>query len=363
MAATLVGFTGFAVRADPPSPLPPIPLWDSTFTLRTAAGYKDNALLSHSSPQGSAFQSAAGEFIALRLAPTGPQLTLFGSANADWYYVSPVNHAEYLAFTQARLDQPVGDTVKLSLTGQYLYQDQLLDVSVSETNRRAVAVRGHKLAARPTVKVSLPGDYWVETEGAVVRQFLERPLDDYWEAAGRISFGRDLGRGSELSLAYEPAWRLYDAEPARTVTGTAITGERRQRFEQEARAAWRQYWDDAHHWRSQLTLSALVNTENGGGYFDYTRWLSSGRLTWRQKPWEISAEVRLAYYPYAHQTISVDSLALRRRTDVTASLRVQRELSRHLKVIATYEREQTLSNEPLDTLTANTVSGALEWEF
>jgi len=363
MAATLVGFTGFAVEAEPPPPLPPIPLWDSTFTLRSGAGYKDNVLLSHSSPHGSAFQSAGGEFIALRLAPSGPQLTIFGSADADWFFARPVNHEEYLAFTQARLDQPLGDTVKLSFTGQYLYQDQLLDVSVSETNRRAVAVRGHKLAARPTLKVSLPGDYWVEMEGAVTRQFLARPLDDYWEAAGRISIGRDLGRGSELSLAYEPAWRLYDTEPARTVAGAATVGERRQRLEQEARVTWRQYWDDAHHWRSLATLSGLVNTENGGGYFDYTRWLSSARLTWRQQPWEVSAEARWAYYPYAHQTISVDSLARRKRTDVTASLRIQRELTRHLKVAATYEREETLSNEPLETLSANTVSGALEWEF
>jgi hypothetical protein len=49
--------------------------------------------------------------------------------------------------------------------------------------------------------------------------------------------------------------------------------------------------------------------------------------------------------------------------DWSATVRCERELTRHLKLGATFEREQVSSNDPLDTYTVNTFGGTVSWEF
>jgi hypothetical protein len=363
MAATLIGFTGFAVRGQTPG-LPAFPaLWDSVFTLRAGAGYKDNVFLAHADPQGSAFVSGGAEAMVLRLAPSGPQFSFFANAEANRFFSLSPAHDEYTAFSQAQLEHDFGETARGAVAAQYFYQDQVLDISISETNREAAAVRGHTLTLRPEVRLALPRQFWLSFEAYGTRQFFERPLDDYWEASPKLALGHSYGHDSQVSLSYAPSWRFYDSDPARTSSGEAIPDSLRRRFEQETRLTWRHSWDAEKHWRTTATLGARLNQENGGGYSDYTRWFAAARLHYRAKPWELSAEGRLAQYDYATQTVSATDLSKRRRTEVNLALRLERHITRHAKLVAAYEYERTLSNDRLETYSVNTFSGSVHWEF
>jgi hypothetical protein len=363
MAATLIGFTGFALRAEPPELAPLAPQWDALLTLSGGAGFKDNVFLSHVAPKGSAFVSGGAEVMAFRLAPTGPQFNFFGNVDAQRFLARDAQHTEVVAFEQAQLEQEFGERWKGSLALQYLYQDEILDISVSETNREAARVIGHRLTARPGARLNLPHQLWVAVEPGASRQFFQSPLDDYWEVNPTLTLGRNLGRKSEISLGYTPAWLVYDNTPTYTETGAAIPGSQRKRFQQEVRANWRQTWDEPQHWRTTLTLGTKLNEENGGGYFDYTRWLASGRIEYRAEPWRLSATGRLAYYDYANQTVSSTDPSKRRRTEVTFGGQVEWRLCKRLILATGYEYEQVLSDDSLETYTVNTVSGTLRWEF
>jgi hypothetical protein len=363
MAATLVGFTGFALRAQPPELLPLPPQWDAVFTLRAGGGYKDNVFLSHADPRPSAFLSAGAEAMALRLAPQGPQLTFFASADGRRFLSRHVEHTEYVAFSQVQLEHDFNQTFEGSFSAQYFYQDQVLDVSVSETNRQAVAARGHTLTLRPAIRVALPQRSWLSVEPSVTRQYFEDPLDDYWEAGPKITVGRTYGHASQISLSYEPWWRFYDTDPARTTTGAAILGSHRQRIQNEGRLTWRHNWDEQKHWRTAATVGTRLNKENGEGFSDYTRWFMTARIVYRATPWEISTEARLGQYEYDTQTVSAADLSKRRRTEWLAVVNLQRELIKGLKIMASYEYEETRSNDQLETYTVNTLSGSLQWEF
>src|SRR5262245_35148880 len=175
MAATLVGFTGLAVRAESPELLPPVSLWDSSYVLRAGAGFKDNVFLSPANPQSSPFLAVGAEALVLWFSPEGTVFTFFANGDASHYTSTSRDHNEYLFFSQAQLERGFDEILSGSLMAQYIYQDQILDVAASQTNRQAVPVRGHTITVRPGLKFALSESQWFGFEFNVTRQFFASP--------------------------------------------------------------------------------------------------------------------------------------------------------------------------------------------
>ncbi len=365
MAATLIGFTGLNLWAQTPEELLFPPLWEAVYTVRGGGGYKDNVFLSHADPQGSAFISGGADVMVLRLAPAGPQFNFFASGDVSHFLSTTPAYNEYMAFAQAQVERNLGASLKGSFGAEYFYQDQFLDVSFLDpaAGRTNTAVRGHTITARPGLRLDLPQQFWLALEAPVTRQFYQQPLDDYWKAGGKFTAGYGYGHRSFLSLSYEPAWRWYDTEAALTASGVPIPGTRRERFQQDAVLIWRHFWDQPRHWRTTAKLGGRLATENGGGFADYTEFFGSAQLLYRLGPWEISADARVCRYDYHTQTVSDTDPSKLRRSQLNLGFSLERELGRHLRLITGYEREETWSNDDLESYTVNTVSGSLQWEF
>ena len=366
MAATLVGFAGLTAQgqtSETSDLLPLLPQWDHVITLRSATGYKDNILLSHAAPQGGAFVTGGAEVLVLRLPTDGTEFNFFGDVDATRYFSSATEHTEVTAFGLAELKHQFNERWRGLLAAEYFYQDQVIDVSVSTTNRESAPVIGHTATLRPGVRLTLSPNWWTSLEVSGTRRLFEQPLDNDWHAQPKATLGFDYGRGSEITLSYEPSWWTFDTDRARTAAGNAITNLGRFRFEQEARLRWKHYWDESRRWRTTLTVSGRLNEENGGGYYDYSRWLVSARVRYRKKPWDIYAEARVAGYDYATQTVSATDPAKRRRTEWSLELHAERQLTQHLTLTAGIEHEEALSNDELETYTVTTVNGGLNWEF
>jgi hypothetical protein len=370
MAATLVALSGIAARAQTDAEVSALiaealllPDWFNVFTVTTGAGYKDNIFLAHDDPQARPFVSFVGEFLSFRPAPVGPRMSFFSHAEAHHFFGGGLSHQEYTAFSQGQVEHAFTDTLTVSVLGQYYYQDQVLDVSVSETNRVPSPVRGHTLGLRPAARLDLPRRLWLELEAPLARQFFEEPLDDYYEAGFKLTLGWKYYHDSQLSLACEPLWRPYDTDPARTATGAAITNSHRFSFQQNARLKWAHNWDEEKHWRTVAILGGRMNNENGEGFSDYTRWLVSGRLEYRAHGWDIFAEGRFSSYHYQVQSVSPTNPAHRERSEWAATLQIERQLSDKIALVGTFDHETTDSNDPLETYSVNTVSLALRWEF
>jgi hypothetical protein len=338
------------------------------FTLRGGGGYKDNVFLAHTQPQASAFVSGGGDVMLLRLSPDGPQFNFFASADVSHFLSTTPSFNESTVFAQARLEQSFSPALSGSLAAEYFYQHQFLDVSFLDaaatgTNSQTAAVRGHTLTLRPGARLALPRQFWLALEAPATRQYYEPPLDDYWNAGFKLTLGRDYGHNSQLSLSYGPGWRCYETDPALTASGAPIPGTHRQLFQQDALLTWRHYWDESKHWRTTTKLGGRVNEENAGGFSDYLQYAASAQILYAAKPWEVSAESRVRRYDYRTQTVSATDLSTRRRTEWIVTARLERALTKHLKLATSYEHEQTLSNDPSETYTVNTLSGSLEWEF
>lgn len=354
-----------AARAETPELFPLLPQWESVFTLRSGGGYKDNIFLSPTQPQGSAFVSGGADVMVLRLAPAGPQFSFFASADVNHFFEP--SHTESTAFALAKLEQDINDTWKGSFAAEYLYQDQFADVAFLDAGTNvtvnAAAIRSHTVTVRPGLEVELPHRFSLALETPITRSYYDEPLDDYWHGGMKLTLARGYGHGSQLSVTYEPAWRFHDNDPALTATGATIPGTHRERFQQEAQLAWRHHWDEPKRWRTVTKLGGRVVEENQGGYADHTQLFASAQLRYRARLWEVSVESRVRHYDYRVQPFSATDPRTRERTEWSAGLSVERELTQHLRVLASYDHEQTLSDDPLEAYTVNTVSGSLQWEF
>ena len=128
-----------------------LPQWDRDLSFRTGAGYRDNIGLSANSPRGSAFVMTGLELILLRLPENGTQFNLFVSGEDIRFFSSGPVDKEQSAFAQAVVKKDFGSAWQVSLAAEYTYQNQVVDVSVTEAGLTNIPVEGHGAVIRGDV--------------------------------------------------------------------------------------------------------------------------------------------------------------------------------------------------------------------
>jgi hypothetical protein len=340
-----------------------VPKWDHLIRLRTGFGYDDNVALASTDEEASTFFYTGLEAAFSRLAEAGPQLDFLITADDIRFFSDKVVDKEQVALVQAQLDQRWTPSWRSTLALEYFYQDQVLDVSITETNLARVQVLGHTFIARPGVRWDGAAGWWLALELQGERELLRAPLDNYWEVGPVWVAGRTYGHRSELSLGYEFSYRFYDEDEQLDEDGNPIAGTDRALRQHEARLTWRHYWDARRSWRTTAKLTYALNQDNGSGYFDFHKAQGSFQLRYGLPALEVLGEAKLAYYYFPVQTVSDVDDSNRQRVEAILSLRSELALTRFVKLFAEYEFEQVESNLSLEEYTVNTVRGGLIWEF
>lgn len=344
-------------------PMSLFPLWDRSFSVRTGFGYKDNVLLSHNDPRRSAFASAGFEASVFRLAEDGTLLNLLFTADDNYYFSVPELNDELLVMTAVQLKKPFASDWQATFSLDYFYQDQVLDVSATETNLTAIEVEGHSVQFTPALRRNFGEAGWLELSAPVARRIFREPLDDFWEAGPKLTFGHPYGRKSEWTMSYSFTDRPYDTRTETDSMGVPRPGTDLEFQQHKLEIASWHHWDEQRRWRTVTKLSYRINEDNGSGYFDYGRVQISEQLRFRAKPWELLAEIRFGHYFYDVQRVSLTDRSHRRLSDLVWRLRAERQFLKWLKGYVDFEQEWSLSNQPLERYNVNTVSGGLIWEF
>jgi len=362
VGAAVIFFTICAlqlVAAESTNPAP-VSVWDVTARLTAGGGYRDNVLRTAVAPESSAFFISSADASFIRLSETGSQLRFFLLGEDTRYFDSPSLDYEQLFSGTAQASTPVGATSELGGQFSYLYQHQILDVSETEAVLRRVLVDGHALTLRPHWKQTLRPGWAVQLDGTAFRQFYSGELDDFWEAAGRLSLIHSYGRRSELSLGYQFRHRFYDTREQFDRFGVIEADTHLIYRQHEIAGQWRHSWDAARRWRTTTKAGLLWNRDNGSGYFDYDRVSLSQQVRWADRGWEIQANARFGWYFYRLQRVGNER---RERSYAALDLRVERRLGKHWLLYAAAEREWNCSNDPLDDYRDWAVSGGVSFEF
>ena len=340
-----------------------ISLWNYSTALRGGFGYKDNVLLSHTNAQGSAFWMSGAEIMVFRLPTHGWQFNFFADASDMRFFDAPTVDNEQIALAVAQLSKDFGHGWKSTLGLNYMFQNQVFDNSANYTNQTSVGViMGHTLTPRWSVRKTI-GKFWVEGELNGTRQWLDAPLDSYWQFGPRAVLGYGWGRGSELALAYQYSRLDYDSREQVGETGAPITNTVLALNTHFVELSLTQFWDEKRHWQTTSAAGFETSLDNGSGFYNYDCYRFSQRVRFRDAKWEVTAQARLNYYDYSTQTVSPTDTELRSKTMINLMVRAERKLTKHLLAHASYSWDRSISNLDFDDYQASTVMGGLALTF
>jgi hypothetical protein len=338
-------------------------LWTRTFDFRTGAGYKDNVLLGHYQKEGSGFWLGGVDIFILRIPVDGTQISLFLSADDKRYFSTSAIDHEDLALLNFEVKRDLTHGWNAGAGVQYLYQDQLFDTSVSETNREVIPVVGHAFQLTPFARKELPGHFFVEGRLQMLRQYLQQPLDDYWQGGAKGIVGRQFGYGSEVTLSYEYHQLRYDRRFAVDFEARSLPDQVLAEGQQEGEFSLKYYWDPARRWRTWTRLGLQENRDNGGGFFDYRRYAATQQLSFKKGRWEFQTGIRWRYYDYLVQKVDFNNSDHRRLTLIDSNIRLEAKLGKIWKLFSEFEHESSISRQLLDDFQVNTLCAGVEFEF
>ncbi|MFN0067420.1 MAG: hypothetical protein ACKVYV_07255 [Limisphaerales bacterium] len=336
-------------------------VWLPEVSLRTFTGYRDNVLLSTVAPIGSPLGGLAADASWLGVGPDHSQYTLLATGEYTHFFAADLD-PEALALLQAAFKRDAGRWGSFGLGADYVFQDSVFDVSTTEANLTTVDATGHTLTARPAAGLDLHRELRLDAEVEVVRQLFSEPLDDDWEGGMRLKLKWTPAPRSTVTLGGRLRERVFDNRLALDAEGFALD-EGLVMHAREVETEWRQGWDAGRRWRTQLRLSLGGNEDNGGGYFDFTRYGARAIARYDAAPWSLRAECRAWYYDYPTQTISGTGSALRRIIEVAAVARAEYRLGDGWSAYVEYVREETDDNTPASDYTVNTGMLGLQYTF
>lgn len=342
--------------------LEPIPLWYNSISFQGAVGYKDNVLLSNFAPRQSAFWSTGFDALLWRLPTAGWQFNFFVTGS-DLRYVKSVGvGAEQMAVGMAQMSREFGTGWKATLPFQYVYMNQVFDLSATEKTNVIGKVLGHNLSFHPSLKKSF-NENWIECEVEASRQYFAQPLDDFSRGGVRLGVGRNYGQGSSLALNYELSRVYYDRRETASAAGADLAGTSLHFQTHVLEMALDHRWNKKNGWSIQTRAGYERNEDNGTGFYDYAYYRASQQISYQAGTWKISAQIKAGFYDYSTQTISATDHSLRHKTGIALSLHAEKKLGKHVRLFASFDQDRSRSNLVFDNYAANTGSGGIEWEF
>ena len=338
-------------------------LWIKTIDARAWSGYKDNVLLGNQNTIASPFLAGGVDLTFMRLPIDGWECVFTSSGEYIRYLSAPKASQEANEVLQGQFKKSLDNGWKAGLAAEYLYFNQVFDNSIVSTQFVALPVEGHTLTLRPAVAKDLGKGYRLEFEVPTTRQWFDEFIDNYWEMGPKLTFGREYGKKSDISVSYQFTERIHDNREARDADGNVIPGQGLQFRQHELAVVWRHFWDEDGQWRTLTKLSLQRNEDNGGGFYDFLRPFLFEQLRYRTKTWEIKGEARYSFYQYDREHITDLQSPIRHKTYLRFNLRAEKNLTKSIKIFGQYEYERAFSNLDIDQYTLNSISAGLDWEF
>jgi hypothetical protein len=338
-------------------------LWDKNVVLRAGFGYKDNVLLSPSSPIGSGFFTSGIDLTIFRLPLDGWEVNCSVVGDDVRYFRSVGGmNGEDLFLGSAQVQRYFGGVWRTGLDVRGSYVDQVLQELVVTGGVQAVEARGEMLSMRPFVRRDLSTNWWVQIEAPESREWWQAPLDSSWKLGGQAAVGLNAGR-STVELSGGGFYVPHDEWLARTSSGAEIPGQKLVLWRQVAELRWDRHWDARRRWSSGTRFGFNHSRDNGGGYYDYYRYALAQDVRYRDANWEAKVSAGLSYYHFPIQTIDVPPAPTLHLTTLNITARIERRLYKNLRGFGAFEYEQTVSNDPLSEYRDKIFTGGLSWEF
>jgi hypothetical protein len=339
-------------------------LWDKDVVLRAGFGYKDNVLLSPTAPQSSPFFTSGLDVTIFRLPLDGWEFNLSIVGDDVRYTRNPDGlKGEDLFLTSVQVQKYFSRVWRAGVELRYSYIDQVLTEFLSAGGAQAVEAKGQTLGFRPFVRRDLSTNWWVEVELPLAREWWQAPLDSLWKLGGQAIVGFNYSAHSHIALAGGDYYIPHEEWLARDAEGNELPGRKLALNRQVVELKWEHHWDADNRWSTVARLGFNHAHDNGGGFYDYYRYVATGEIRFHTADWELKASAGFSYYDFPVQRVGPPPSPTLYLTTVDVNLRAERKIYKSVRCFAAFEFEQTTSDDPLSEYRYRIGSGGMSWEF
>lgn len=348
----------------------PFLLWDSTLTLRTGGGYKENVLLAATQRQDSGLAILGAEWTIIRPPVDANSLFFYFSADQRYYLNAavtgagqPVATQEQFYATHVTYKRTLSDHFTAGIGLTHLYTQQFLDASEYGGDPGSVQVVGHGLIVNPTLRATLPAGLYLELGTPVTRQVLREPVSSYTEWGPRLAAGWTYSTNGSVEASFAHTRRPFDTREQADPLGVPIAGTRLATRDLRTELAWKQTWDAGRRVQTTTRLFHVRRNDNGEGFTDYDRFGAAGTVKFESPRWMLRGTARWTTYDFRGQIVSVFDPSLRTREGFEFEARLEYRWTSRFRTYAEFYHEQQRSNVPADDLHGHVWQVGIERDF
>ena len=338
--------------------------WNKEFTLLDQGGYNDNVLQGAFAEESSPFMSVSLEGFMWKISNEGRKDSYWYILGEQYYYPDAEGvERENLVILQNRVTWNPGQTLSGGYKLTFTYADEVFDISRSDLEIESTTLKFMQFDMAPFARWNLSANSYLQLEGGAQRNYFQDSSDDYTDPYARLSYQKRFSFGGKLELGFKTGRKIYDERTQRDENGFSVEDTDLQWQWHEASVVWKQDWMGEKWFQTTTKLTVKLNRDNGVGYSDYDRYKISQKVRLEKKSWSLVGEFNYSFNHYAVKRVDFSDNSLYQRSDLSALVRVNKNISEKLKVFVQWSREESRSNRIEDEFKQNVINIGLERTF
>ncbi len=338
--------------------------WSKEFTLLLQGGYNDNVLQGAFAEESSPFISVSLEGFLWKISNGGRKDSYWYLLGEQYYYPDAEGiDKESLVIVQNRVTWNPGQTLSGGYKFTFTYADEVFDISRSDLEIESTTLEFKQFDLAPFARWSLSGNSYLQLEGGAQRNYFLDSSDDYTDPFARLTYQKRFSFGGKLELGFKTGRKIYDERTQRDEDGFSIEDTELQWQWHEASVVWKQDWMREKRLQTTTKLAVKLNRDNGMGYSDYDRYKISQKVRLEKNSWSLLGEFNYSFNHYAVQTVDFSDDNLYQRYDLSALVRINKNISEKLNIFVQWSHDNSRSNRIEDEFKQNGFFLGIERKF
>ncbi len=319
--------------------------WDFSSNAKVGWGYSDNVLLATVNPQSGDYLHTELELFLLKFPDEKGEFFAFLNGRDLRYFDVDGADKDQILLIDAEWKRYLTDSLTGALEGQYIFLDQVLDLSLSDrdVSRERIQYNGYGIGG-DLLFSPLESNNKFSLETMALHEDFQEVLGENFLGRIELSWERPMWQDAKFKGELRSEIRDYDSRSARDAFGRPVDGPLLETKRNSATLDVTQGWGKEKFLSSSFQVKYSENRDNGSGYYDYDQWALEFSLDGDWEGIESRFSIGVDESKFLIQRADRFSPEPREKIDYIAEFFVRKELWKRISVYLLGNYEESTSN-------------------